>query len=55
MGKPLQWLRQLSPEQAYRLADACEKVMVPLGYPHPREVLYDGRNAVSQIRLGART
>ena len=45
-GKSLQWLGKLGPEQASRLADACEKIMTPLGYTHPREVLFGGSKAV---------
>lgn len=52
-GKTLQWLRKLHPEQVYRLADACEKVMTPLGYTRPRDVMFDGRNAVGDLRLSA--
>lgn len=48
-GTSLQWLRELSPEQAYRLADGCEPMMSKLGYTHPRDVFYDGRNAVQPI------
>jgi hypothetical protein len=51
-GKSLQWLRKLSPAQAYKLADYCEKVMVPLGYTHPRDVLFDGRNAIAPVQRG---
>lgn len=51
-GKSLQWLRKLHPAQAYKLADACEAVMVRLGYSHPRDVLFDGRNAFRPIQLG---
>jgi hypothetical protein len=50
-GQSLQWLRELTPEQAYRLADACEPVMSKLGYTHPRDVYFDGRNALQPIRL----
>lgn len=52
-GRSLQWLRKLNPEQAYRLADSCEKVMVPLGYAHPRDVMFDGRNALGPMALPA--
>jgi hypothetical protein len=48
-GQSGQWLRELSPEQAYRLADGCEPVMTKLGYNHPRDVFFDGRNAVGPI------
>ena len=51
-GKTLQWLRDLDPEQAYRLADKCMPVMTGLGYTDPREVLFDGRNALGPITLG---
>lgn len=51
-GKPLQWLRDLSPSQAYRLADGCEPVMSRLGYTHPREVFFDGRNALRPLKTG---
>ena len=50
-GKALQWLRKLTPEQAYRLADACEKEMTMLGYTHPRDVFFDGRNALGPVEL----
>ena len=50
-GKALQWLRKLTPEQANRLADACEEEMTMLGYTHPRDVLFDGRNAVGRLNL----
>ncbi|HMA52188.1 MAG TPA: sulfotransferase domain-containing protein [Magnetospirillaceae bacterium] len=50
-GKSLQWLRKLAPEQAYRLADACEPMMTKLGYTHPRQVLSDGRNALGPVAL----
>jgi hypothetical protein len=52
-GTSLQWLRELSPEQAYRLADACEPIMSKLGYAHPRDVYFDGRNALQPINLRA--
>lgn len=51
-GESLQWLRELAPEQAYRLADACEPVMSKLGYTHPRDVFFDGRNALQPVHLG---
>jgi hypothetical protein len=51
-GKAFQWIRALAPEQAYRLADACEPIMSKLGYTHPRDVFFDGRNALKDIRLG---
>lgn len=50
-GQSGQWLRELSPEQAYRLADGCEPVMSKLGYNHPRDVFFDGRNAVGPIEV----
>jgi hypothetical protein len=52
-GQSLQWLRELSPDQAYRLADACEPVMSKLGYTHARDVYFDGRNALQPINLQA--
>ena len=51
-GTSLQWLRELAPEQAYRLADACADLMRRLGYTHPRDVYYDGRNALQPMALG---
>jgi hypothetical protein len=50
-GKSLQWLRKLTPEQANRLADACEPMMTRFGYTHPRQVLFDGRNALGPVVL----
>ena len=50
-GTSFQWLRELAPEQAYRLSDACEPVMSKLGYTHPRDVYFDGRNALQPLRL----
>jgi len=50
-GEALQWLRELDPEQAYRLADSCEPIMSKLGYTHPRDVYFDGRNALQPIHL----
>jgi hypothetical protein len=44
-GESLQWLRALSPEQAYRLADGCGEIMQRVGYAHPRDVAFGGRNA----------
>ena len=44
-GKSLQWLKALSAEQAYHLADECGPVMQRVGYAHPRDVFFDGRNA----------
>jgi len=52
-GTSFQWLRDLSPEQAYRMADACEPIMSKLGYTHPRDVFFDGRNALQPIQLHA--
>jgi len=52
-GQSLQWLRELTPDQAYRLADACDPIMSKLGYAHPRDVYFDGRNAVQPINLRA--
>jgi hypothetical protein len=52
-GKALQWLRKMSPDMAYRMADACEETMVPLGYTHPRDVFFDGRNALDRLQLRA--
>jgi hypothetical protein len=54
-GKALQWLQQLGPNHAYKLADACEDVMARFGYTHPRDVLFDGRNAIGPIALRPRT
>jgi len=50
-GKILQWLKELSPEQAYRLADGCAAAMDRVGYTHPREVYFDGRNAFKPMKL----
>jgi len=50
-GTSFQWLRELKPEQAYRLAEACEPIMSKLGYTHPRDVLFDGSNALQPINL----
>lgn len=50
-GKALQWLRHLTPQQTHRLADICEKEMAMLGYTHPRDVFFDGRNALGAVRL----
>lgn len=52
-GLSFQWLRELTPEQAYRLADGCEPVMSKLGYTHPRDVFFDGRNALQSINLNS--
>ncbi len=52
-GKALQWLNSLTPDQAYRLADACEPLMSKLGYTHPRDVYFDGRNALQPVNLRA--
>ena len=52
-GTALQWLRELTPAQAYRLADSCGDVMEQLGYTHPRDVLFDGRNALQPVKLPA--
>jgi len=52
-GTSLQWLRELTPDQAYRLADLCDPIMSKLGYAHPRDVYYDGRNALQPINLRA--
>jgi len=45
-GKTLQWLRELTPDQAFRLADECAEVMRLVGYTDPRAVLFDGSNAL---------
>ena len=50
-GTSFQWLRDLTPDQAYRLSDACEPIMGKLGYTHPREVFFDGRNALQPVHL----
>jgi hypothetical protein len=50
-GKILQWLKELTPAQAYRLADNCAEVMERLGYTHPRDVFFDGRNAIKRVNL----
>lgn len=50
-GQSFQWLREFSPEQAYRLADGCDPMMSKLGYTHPREVFFDGRNVLKPIDL----
>lgn len=52
-GEALQWLRELTPRQAYRLADGCGEIMQKVGYTHPRNVLFDGRNALQPINLQA--
>jgi hypothetical protein len=52
-GQSFQWLRDLSPDHAYRLADGCEPIMSKLGYTHPRDVYFDGRNALSPVQLKA--
>lgn len=52
-GTSFQWLRELPPEQAYLLADSCEPIMGKLGYTHPRDVLFDGRNALQPVNLRA--
>jgi hypothetical protein len=54
-GESLQWLRELSPDQAYRLADGCGPIMQAVGYTHPRDVFFDGRNALKPLDLPART
>lgn len=50
-GTPLQWLKELTPQQAYRLADGCGEVMRRMGYTDPRSVFFDGRNAISPVNL----
>jgi len=50
-GRSLQWLRELSPALAYRLADHCEQAMERVGYTHPRDVLYGGRNAYKPMEI----
>ncbi|GEM_PF-1252952 len=50
-GTSLQWLRELTPERAYRLADKCGEAMRRLGYTDPREVFFDGRNAIGPVNL----
>lgn len=50
-GKMLQWLKELSPEQAYELADGCADAMDRVGYTHPRDVFFDGRNAFKPMKL----
>ena len=50
-GMTLQWLRELSPEQACRLADACGDIMQRVGYTHPRDVGVDGANALQPVNL----
>lgn len=54
-GTSLQWLRELTPAQAYYLADGCDPLMSKLGYTHPRDVYFDGRNALLPVNLGAKT
>lgn len=48
-GESLQWLKALSTEQAYRLADGCGAIMQRVGYAHPRDVFFDGRNAFLKV------
>jgi hypothetical protein len=48
-GASLQWLKELTPEQANRLADGCLPIMEQVGYAHPREVFFDGRNAFKPL------
>lgn len=48
-GKSLQWLKALTTEQAYRVADACGEIMQRVGYAHPRDVFFDGRNAFLNV------
>lgn len=50
-GRSRQWLKALSPERAYRLADHCGDVMTKLGYTHPRDVYFDGRNAYGPVKF----
>ena len=50
-GQSLQWLNALRPEQAYRLADGCGEIMQRLGYAHPSDVYFDGRNAFLPLNL----
>lgn len=50
-GRHLQWLRTLSPDQAYHLADSCGETMRRVGYTHPRDVFFDGRNALGPPAL----
>jgi hypothetical protein len=50
-GLSLQWLKELEPEQAYRLADGLGDIMQRIGYTHPRDVFFDGRNALGPITL----
>jgi len=50
-GKILQWLRELTPEQAYKLADGCAPALDRVGYTHPRDVYFDGRNAFKPINV----
>ena len=50
-GMSLQWLRELSPQQAYRLSDHCGEVMKRLGYTNPRTVYFDGSNALGPVDL----
>jgi hypothetical protein len=50
-GQSLQWLNALRPEQAYRLADGCGEIMQRLGYAHPSDVYFDGRNAFVPLNL----
>ncbi len=39
-GESLQCLRDLTPRQAYLLADGCGGIMQRIGYTHPRNVLF---------------
>lgn len=50
-GQSLQWLHALRPEQANRLADGCGEIMQRLGYAHPSDVYFDGRNAFIPLNL----
>lgn len=50
-GAMSQWLRDLSTEQAHRLADACGDIMQRLGYTHPNDVTPDGGNALQPLKL----
>jgi hypothetical protein len=50
-GESLQWLNALRPDQASRLADGCGEIMQRLGYAHPSNVYFDGRNAFVPLNL----
>jgi hypothetical protein len=54
VGRCRQWLKSLSSDQAYRLADACEDVMERLGFVYPKHVYFDGRNTYGEIDLVGR-